>query len=89
MVKKMKLLVLMAGRYDIVKGAEIHFRLDPEMNLYVASCEQKDFGIVKYLKDGTPKELQMLGTEFGGVVVHTDLDQYLAEVAVKRKGKAA
>lgn len=89
MVKKMKLLVLMAGRYDIVKGAEIHFRLDPEMNLYVASCEQKDFGIVKYLKDGNKKELQMLGTDFDGVILRTDFNQYLAEVAVKREGKAA
>ena len=89
MVKKMKLFVLMAGRYDIVKGAEIHFRLDPEMNLYVASCEQKDFGIVKYLKDGNKKELQMLGTDFDGVILRTDFNQYLAEVAVKREGKAA
>ena len=33
MVKKMKLLVMMAGRYDIVKGAKIRFYLDVEKNL--------------------------------------------------------
>lgn len=49
MVKKMKLFVLMAGRYDIAKGAKIHFHLDQGKNLYIASCGQKDFGIVKYL----------------------------------------
>ena len=89
MVKKMKLFVLMAGRYDIAKGAKIHFHLDQEKNLYIASCERKDFGIVKYLKDGNKKELQMLGTDFDGVILRTDFNQYLAEVAVKREGKAA
>lgn len=89
MVKKMKLLVLMAGRYDIVEGAKIRFYLDMEKNLYIASCGQKDFGIVKFLKDGNRKELQMLGTEFDGVVLHTDMDQYLVEVVVKVREKAA
>lgn len=89
MVKKMKLFVLMAGRYDIAKGANIHFHLDQGKNLYIASCDQKDFGIVKYLKDGNKKELQMLGTDFDGVILRTDFNQYLAEVAVKREGKAA
>ncbi|MCX4317995.1 MAG: hypothetical protein OSJ52_15405 [Lachnospiraceae bacterium] len=46
-------------------------------------------GIVKYLKDGNKKELQMLGTDFDGVILRTDFNQYLAEVAVKREGKAA
>lgn len=89
MVKKMKLLVLMAGRYDIVEGAKIRFYLDMEKNLYIASCGQKDFGIVKFLKDGNRKDLKMLGTEFDGVVLHTDLDQYLVEVVVKVQEKAA
>ena len=89
MVKKMKLLVMMAGRYDIVKGAKIRFYLDVEKNLYIASCGRKDFGIVKFLKDGNKKELQMLGTDFDGVILRTDFNQYLAEVAVKREGKAA
>lgn len=89
MVKKMKLLVLMAGRYDIVKGAKVRFYLDVEKNLYIASCSRKDFGIVKFLKDGSKKDLQMLGTEFDGVVLHTDLDQYLMEVVVKAQKKAA
>ncbi len=89
MVRKMKLFVLMAGRYDIVRGAKICFHLDVEKNLYVASCDRKDFGIVKFLKDGSKKELQMLGAEFTGVVLHTDLDQYLTEVLVKAKEKAA
>lgn len=60
MVKKMKLLVLMAGRYDIVKGAKIRFYLDVEKNLYIASCGRKDFGIVKFLKDGNKKTLRCL-----------------------------
>lgn len=89
MVKKMKLLVLMAGRYDIVKGAKIRFYLDVEKNLYIASCGRKDFGIVKFLKDGNKKDLQMLGAEFDGIVLHTDLDQYLMEVLVKAQEKAA
>ena len=89
MVKKMKLFVLMRGRYDVAKGAKIHFHLEQEKNLYIASCDQKDFGIVKYLKDGNKKELQMLGTDFDGVILRTDFNQYLAEVAVKREGKAA
>lgn len=89
MVKKMKLLVLMAGRYDIVKGAKVRFYLDVEKNLYIASCGRKDFGIVKFLKNGNKKDLQMLGTEFDGVVLHTDLDQYLMEVLVKAQEKAA
>lgn len=89
MVKKMKLLVLMAGRYDIVKGAKIWFYLDADKNLYIASCDRKDFGIVKYLKDGSKKDLQVLGTEFNGVVLHIDLDQYLMEVLVKTQERAA
>ena len=89
MVKKMKLLVLMAGRYDIVKGAKIRFYLDAEKNLYIASCDRKDFGIVKFLKDGSKKDLQVLGTEFSGIVLHTDLDQYLMEVLVKAEERAA
>jgi len=88
-VKKMKLLVLMAGRYDIVKGAKIRFYLDVEKNLYIASCGRKDFGIVKFLKDGNKKDLEMLGTEFGGVVLCTDPDQYLMEVSVKAQEEAA
>ncbi len=89
MVKKMKLLVLMAGRYDIVKGAKIRFYLDADKNLYIASCGRKDFGIVKFLKDGSKKDLQVLGTEFSGIVLHTDLDQYLMEVLVKAEERAA
>ena len=89
MVKKIKLLVLMAGRYDIVKGAKIRFYLDAEKNLYIASCDRKDFGIVKFLKDGSKKDLQVLGTEFSGIVLHTDLDQYLMEVLVKAEERAA
>ena len=58
MVKKMKLFVLMAGRYDIAKGAKIHFHLDQEKNLYIASCDQKDFGIVKFIKDGCKRRKQ-------------------------------
>ena len=52
----MKLLVLMAGRYDIVKGAKIRFYLDAEKNLYIASCGREDFGIVKLVKEGSKKE---------------------------------
>lgn len=89
MVEKMKLLVLMAGRYDIVKGAKIRFYLDAEKNLYIASCDRKDFGIVKFLKDGSKKDLQVLGTEFSGIVLYTDLDQYLMEVLVKAEERAA
>ena len=89
MVKKMKLLVLMAGRYDIVKGAKIRFYLDADKNLYIASCERKDFGIVKFVKEGSKKDLQMLGAEFDGVVPHTDSDQYLMEVLVKAQKRAA
>ena len=89
MVEKMKLLVLMAGRYDIVKGAKIRFYLDADKNLYIASCERKDFGIVKFVKEGSKKDLQMLGAEFDGVVLHTDSDQYLMEVLVKAQKRAA
>lgn len=89
MVRKMKLFVLMAGRYDIVKGAKIRFYLDADKNLYIASCGRKDFGIVKFVKDGSKKDLQMFGTEFDGVVLHTDLDQYLMEVLVKEKERVA
>ncbi len=89
MDKKLKLFVLMAGKYDIVKGAKIGFHLNVEKNLYIASCDQKDFGIVKFIKDGCKKDLQMLGTEFCGTVLRTDLDQYLAEVAVRADGNAA
>lgn len=89
MVEKMKLLVLMAGRCDIVKGAKIRFYLDAEKNLYIASCDRKDFGIVKFLKGGSKKDLQVLGTKFSGIVLHTDLDQYLMEVLVKAEERAA
>lgn len=89
MGKKLKLFVLMAGKYDIVKGAKIRFHLNAEKNLYIASCDQKDFGIVKFIKGGCKKDLQALGMEFGGIVLHTDLDQYLAEVAVRAVKKAA
>ena len=83
MVKKMKLLVMMAGRYDIVKGAKIRFYLDVEKNLYIASCGRKDFGVVKSINGGSREDLRMLGTDFGGIVVRTDPDQYLAEAVVK------
>ena len=85
MGKKLKLFVLMAGRYDIVKGTKVRLHLDSEKKLYLASCEQKDFGIVKYIRNGSKEDLQMLGSDFNGVVLDTDLDQYLAEVAVKKR----
>ena len=75
--------------FILSKGAKVRFYLDVEKNLYIASCGRKDFGIVKFLKDGNKKDLEMLGTEFGGVVLHTDLDQYLMEVLVKAQEKAA
>lgn len=43
MDKKLKLFVLMAGKYDIAEGAKIGFHLDVEKNLYIASCDRKDF----------------------------------------------
>ena len=73
MGKKWKLSVLMAGKYDIVKGAKIGFHLDAETDLYIASCGRKDFGIVKSIN--------------GGSVLRTDPDQYLAEVMVKMHKK--
>ena len=69
MVKKLKLFVLMAGRYDIVQGAKIKIHLDAEKNLYIASCDQKDFGIVKFIKDGSKKDLEKLGADFSGIVI--------------------
>ncbi len=89
MVKKLKLFVLMAGRYDIVQGAKIKIHLDAEKNLYIASCDQKDFGIVKFIKDGSKKDLEKLGADFSGIVLDTNLDEYLMEVAVKKHGNAA
>lgn len=89
MDKKLKLFVLMAGKYDIVKGAKIEIHLDMEKKLYIASCDQKDFGIVKFIKDGSKKDLQMLGEDFSGIVLDTDLNEYLAEVAVKKHRGAA
>ena len=89
MVKKLKLFVLMAGRYDIVQGAKIKIHLDAEKNLYIASCDQKDFGIVKFIKDGSKKDLEKLGADFCGIVLDTNLDEYLMEVAVKKHGNAA
>lgn len=83
MDKKWKLSVLMAGKYDIVKGARIGFHLDAETGLYIASCGRKDFGIVKSINGGSREDLRMLGTDFGGIVVRTDPDQYLAEAVVK------
>jgi hypothetical protein len=88
-VKKLKLFVLMAGRYDIVQGAKIKIHLDAEKNLYIASCDQKDFGIVKFIKDGSKKDLEKLGADFSGIVLDTNLDEYLMEVAVKKHGNAA
>lgn len=89
MDKKLKLFVLMAGKYDIVKGAKINIHLDAEKNLYIASCDQKDFGIVKSIMDGNKKDLERLGAKFSGIVLDTDLDRYLTEVAVKKHGNAA
>lgn len=87
MGKKWKLSVLMAGKYDIVKGARIGFHLDAETDLYIASCGRKDFGIVKSINGGSREDLRMLGTDFGGIVLRTDPDQYLAEVMVKMHKK--
>jgi len=87
--KKLKLFVLMAGKYDIVKGVKIKMHLNAEKNLYIASCEEKDFGIVKFIKDGSKKDLEMLGADFSGIVLDTNLDEYLMEVAVKKHGNAA
>lgn len=89
MDKKWKLSVLMAGKYDIVKGARIGFHLDAETDLYIASCGRKDFGIVKSINGGSREDLRMLGTDFGSIVVRTDPDQYMAEVVVKAHKEAA
>ena len=83
MGKKWKLSVLMAGKYDIVKGAKIGFHLDAETGLYIASCGRKDFGVVKSINGGSREDLRMLGTDFGGIIVRTEPDQYLAEAVVK------
>lgn len=89
MDRKWKLSVLMAGKYDIVKGARIGFHLDAETDLYIASCGRKDFGIVKSINGGSREDLRMLGIDFGGIVVRTDQDQYMAEVVVKAHKEAA
>ena len=72
----------------MVKGARIGFHLDAETGLYIESCGRKDFGIVKSINGGSREDLRMLGTNFGGIVVRTDPDQYLAEVMVKAHKRA-
>lgn len=85
----MKLWVLMAGQYDIVKGARIAFHLDEEKGLYMASCEGRTFGIAKSMMEGDSEDLWRLGNDFSGVVLHVDHEKRLMEVKVAARKEAA
>lgn len=60
----------MAGDYDIARGKKIDFRFDRGKDIYIASCDGKDFGLLKTLLAGTRKDLEKLGPVFGGTAVH-------------------
>lgn len=74
-----KLQVLMAGNYDIARGAKISFHLDEKL-LYIASCEGKSFGIASEMISGEKEDLLRLGSDFSGVVLR--IKQHLMDVKV-------
>lgn len=82
MKKTMKLHVLMAGKYDVVKGARIDFHFDEQKLIYIASCEGRSFGIASEMVSGDKEDLLRMGPDFGGIVMKTDFKRLLMEVKI-------
>lgn len=85
MKKAMKLHVLMAGEYDVVRGARIDFHFDEEKQIYIASSEGRSFGIASEMLSGDKEDLLRMGADFSGIVLKTDFEQHLMEVKVFEK----
>lgn len=86
MKKTIRLHVLMAGEYDVVRGARIDFNFDEDKQIYIASCEGKSFGVANELLSGDKEDLLGMGSDFGGIVLKIDFEQHLMEVKVLKKG---
>lgn len=89
MKRTVKLHVLMAGNYDITRGAKIDFHFEADKLIYIASCEGKSFGIANKMLNGEKEDLERLGANFSGVALKIDHNLHLMEVkvgAVERSG---
>lgn len=82
MNRTVKFHVLMAGNYDIARGAKIDFHFETEKLIYIASCEGKSFGIANEMLGGEKEDLERLGASFSGVALNVDHNQHLMEVKV-------
>ena len=84
MKKAMKIVVLMAGQYEIPQGARIDFHFDREKDIYVAACERKAFGIAKMVQEGEKCDLENLGTDFSGIALEINLPKRLLVAKIAR-----
>lgn len=78
--------VLMAGVYSIPEGKKVDFSYDLQKNLYMASCDEKVFGLANSIKGKSKISLMKLGTEFSGCVVKSCPSQRRLTVKIKLKG---
>ena len=77
--KTMDCTVLMAGAYPLKKGKKINIRR--EGDLYYASSEGVDFGLMKEIKekDGLPPDLP---DKFDGIVTENHPERHLLQICV-------
>lgn len=72
--------IIMTGPHQIPVGKKIHIHKEGE--LYYASSEGKDFGLVKESTNGTPGQVDMLTGEFDGIVTENDRTRWQVTVRV-------
>lgn len=72
--------IIMTGPHQIPVGKKIHIHKEGE--LYYASSEGKDFGLVKESTNGTPGQVDMLEGEFDGIVTENDRTRWQMTVRV-------
>lgn len=72
--------VLMAGAYPFRTGKKIHVR--KEGQLYFASSEGKDFGLLKEIEERNTGQDICLPENFDGIVVKNECDRRLLTLQV-------
>ena len=87
MKKSIRLQVIMAGEYDISAGKKVDFSYDKENQIYIASCEKLEFGVVERILQGAKKDLKRMGLKFSGISLIVRVKEREMEVKVFRKGK--
>ena len=77
--------VLMAGAYPFQKGKKISVR--KRGDLYYASSEGVDFGLIKEICGGEEDQMPSLPEVFDGIVVESCCEQHLLTICVALKDK--